>query len=83
MTQVFRALEYPAEVAKQEYHREILLAERDSLIKFVANTNSNGTTYDSLEQLLSDHLAIYEKVCMLYILYIFTEIFSTVNSVLV
>lgn len=59
---VFRALEYPAEIAKQEYHRERLLEERYNLIRFVADFNSNATGYDSLEEMLSDHLAVYEKV---------------------
>lgn len=59
---MFRALEYPAEIAKQEYHRERLLEERYNLIRFVADFNSNATGYDSLEEMLSDHLAVYEKV---------------------
>ncbi|XP_047023294.1 potassium channel subfamily K member 18-like isoform X1 [Helicoverpa zea] len=58
---VFRALEYPAEMAKQEYHRERLLTERWNLIRFVSERN-NGTDNDGTEKLLSDHLAVYERV---------------------
>ncbi|KAG6448735.1 hypothetical protein O3G_MSEX005691 [Manduca sexta] len=59
---VFRALEYPAELEKQEYHRDRLLTERWNLIRFVSE-RSNGTDYsDGVEKLLSDHLAAYEKV---------------------
>uniref|UniRef100_A0A2A4J5D2 Protein kinase domain-containing protein n=1 Tax=Heliothis virescens TaxID=7102 RepID=A0A2A4J5D2_HELVI len=56
LIKVFQALEYPAEMAKQEYHRERLLTERWNLIRFVSEQN-NGT-----EKLLSDHLAVYERV---------------------
>lgn len=59
--QVFRALEYPAEMAKQEFHRERLLTERWNLIRFVSE-RSNGTDNDGVEKLLSDHLAVYERV---------------------
>ncbi|XP_031763464.1 TWiK family of potassium channels protein 7 isoform X2 [Galleria mellonella] len=58
---VFRALEYPAELEKQEYHRERLLTERWNLIKFVSEYHNNGTE-GGMEKLLSDQLAIYEKV---------------------
>ncbi|KAM3968181.1 LOW QUALITY PROTEIN: potassium channel, subfamily K, member 16 [Aphomia sociella] len=58
---VFRALEYPAELEKQEFHRERLLTERWNLIKFVSEYNINGTE-SSIEKLLSDQLAIYERV---------------------
>ncbi|CAB3236073.1 unnamed protein product [Arctia plantaginis] len=58
---VFRALEYPAEVQKQEFHRERLLTERWNLIRFVSG-RSNATSSDGVEKLLSDHLAVYERV---------------------
>ncbi|XP_062527846.1 TWiK family of potassium channels protein 7 isoform X1 [Bombyx mori] len=59
---VFRALEYPAEMAKQDFHRERVLSERWNLIRFVAQW-TNGTEYfNGVEELLSHHLAIYEKV---------------------
>lgn len=73
--QVFRALEYPAEVQKQEFHRERLLTERWNLIRFVSE-RSNGTDSDGVEKLLSDHLAVYERVSIVgYMLYYckFTE----------
>ncbi|XP_075973033.1 TWiK family of potassium channels protein 7 isoform X2 [Anticarsia gemmatalis] len=59
---VFRALEYPAEIEKQEYHRERLLTERWNLIRFVSERSNNGTDSDGVEKLLSDHLAVYERV---------------------
>ncbi|XP_034825248.1 TWiK family of potassium channels protein 7 [Maniola hyperantus] len=59
---VFRALEYPAELAKQEYLRDRLLTERWNLIRVVADYNMNGTEDVSLEKVLSDQLAVYEKV---------------------
>ncbi|XP_026747294.1 potassium channel subfamily K member 18-like isoform X4 [Trichoplusia ni] len=58
---VFRALEYPAEMAKQEFHRERLVTERWNLIRFVSE-RSNATDNDDVEKLLSDHLAVYERV---------------------
>ncbi|KAJ8725095.1 hypothetical protein PYW07_016053 [Mythimna separata] len=58
---VFRALEYPAEMAKQEFHRERLLTERWNLIRFVSE-RSNGTDLDGAEKLLSEYLAVYERV---------------------
>lgn len=58
---VFRALEYPAEMAKQEFHRERLVTERWNLIRFVSE-RSNSTDNDDVEKLLSDHLAVYERV---------------------
>lgn len=58
---MFRALEYPAEMAKQEFHRERLLTERWNLIRFVSE-RSNGTDLDVAEKLLSDYLAVYERV---------------------
>ncbi|XP_021191836.1 TWiK family of potassium channels protein 7 isoform X2 [Helicoverpa armigera] len=48
-------------MAKQEYHRERLLTERWNLIRFVSERN-NGTDNDGTEKLLSDHLAVYERV---------------------
>ncbi|CAH0669142.1 unnamed protein product [Spodoptera exigua] len=59
---VFRALEYPAEMAKQEFHRERLLTERWNLIRFVSERSNNGTDSDGAEKLLSEHLAVYERV---------------------
>ncbi|XP_039745866.1 TWiK family of potassium channels protein 7 [Pararge aegeria] len=59
---VFRALEYPAELAKQEYLRDRLLTERWNLIRVVADYNINGTEDVSLEKVLSDQLAVYERV---------------------
>lgn len=70
---MFRALEYPAELEKQEYHRERLLTERWNLIRFVSERTSNNTDSDGVEKLLSDHLAVYERVssyvCMIQISY--------------
>lgn len=61
--QVFRALEFPAEMAKQEYHRDRLLSERWNLIRIVTDYGINGSDYVvSMEKLISDQLAIYEKV---------------------
>lgn len=60
--QVFRALEYPAEMAKQEFHRERLLTERWNLIRFVSERSNNGTDIDDNDKLLSEHLAVYERV---------------------
>ncbi|CAF4943002.1 unnamed protein product [Pieris macdunnoughi] len=59
---VFRALEYPAEMAKQEYLRDRLLTQRWNLIRAVSDYNFNGTEVVSMEKLLSDQLSIYEKV---------------------
>ncbi|XP_014355577.1 TWiK family of potassium channels protein 9 [Papilio machaon] len=59
---VFRALEFPAEVAKQEYHRDRLLSERWNLIRIVSDYGMNGTEFVSMEKLISDQLAIYEKI---------------------
>ncbi|KAL0839673.1 hypothetical protein ABMA28_016331 [Loxostege sticticalis] len=59
---VFRALEYPAELAKQEYHRERLVTERWNLIRFVSERNENLTLGAGVEKILSDQLALYEKV---------------------
>ncbi|XP_026491664.1 TWiK family of potassium channels protein 7 [Vanessa tameamea] len=59
---VFRALEYPAELAKQEILRDRILTERWNLIRVVADYNMNGTEVISLEKVLSDQLAVYEKV---------------------
>ncbi|XP_072941938.1 TWiK family of potassium channels protein 7 [Epargyreus clarus] len=59
---VFRALEYPAEITKQEYHRDRLLTERWNLIRIVSDYNVNGTEDFSIEKLLSDQLAVYERV---------------------
>ncbi|XP_045492601.1 TWiK family of potassium channels protein 9 [Colias croceus] len=59
---VFRALEYPAEMAKQEYVRDRLLTERWNLIRVVSDFNFNGTEVVSMEKLLSAQLSIYEKV---------------------
>ncbi|XP_053600113.1 TWiK family of potassium channels protein 7 isoform X2 [Plodia interpunctella] len=57
---VFQALEYPAELAKQEFHRERLLTERWNLIRFVFQRNA--TEIVAMENLISEQLAIYEKV---------------------
>ncbi|CAH0397523.1 unnamed protein product [Chilo suppressalis] len=59
---VFRALEYPAELAKQSFHRERLQTERWNLIQFVAQRNGNITLDPIIEKQLSDHLALYERV---------------------
>ncbi|KAJ0179415.1 hypothetical protein K1T71_005127 [Dendrolimus kikuchii] len=59
---VFRALEYPAELAKQEFHRERLLTERWNLIRFVSARNNGTDDADGVEKILSDHLAAYEKI---------------------
>ncbi|CAH2092118.1 unnamed protein product [Euphydryas editha] len=56
------ALEYPAELAKQEYLRDRLLTERWNLIRLVSDYNMNRTEEVSLEKFLSDQLAVYEKV---------------------
>lgn len=61
LAQVFQALEYPAEKAKQDYHRDRLVAERDNFIQFITDRNVNGSGFDSLE-VLSKQLAVYEKV---------------------
>lgn len=63
---MFRALEFPAEMAKQEYHRDRLLSERWNLIRIVTDYGINGTDYVvSMEKLISDQLAIYEKVIII------------------
>lgn len=49
-------------MAKQEYLRDRLLTERWNLIKIVADYYINGTAEVSLEKVISDHLAVYEKV---------------------
>ncbi|VVC91623.1 unnamed protein product [Leptidea sinapis] len=59
---VFRALEYPAEIAKQDYLRDRLLAERWNLIRVVSDYTFNGTEEMTVEKILSEQLAIYEKV---------------------
>ncbi|XP_049864940.1 TWiK family of potassium channels protein 7-like [Pectinophora gossypiella] len=59
---VFQALEYPAELAKQEFHRDRLLTERWNLIRFVSEQNANITDEQTLQKSLSDHLAVYERV---------------------
>lgn len=59
--QVFRALEYPAEVAKQEYYRQRLLVEREMLLSFVSQRSGNGSEEEGMK-MLSDHLAVYERV---------------------
>ncbi|CAG9091196.1 unnamed protein product [Plutella xylostella] len=59
---VFRALEYPAEVAKQEYYRQRLMEERESLLAFVAQSGTgNASDSYSVKDVLSDHLAAYER----------------------
>ncbi|KAJ2950621.1 hypothetical protein O0L34_g8875 [Tuta absoluta] len=58
---VFRALEYPAEVAKQEFHRERLRTERDILIQVVSD-RINASTDLQLKRLFSEQLSVYEKV---------------------
>ncbi|XP_026326353.1 TWiK family of potassium channels protein 9 [Hyposmocoma kahamanoa] len=52
---VFRALEYPAEMAKKEFHKERLIEERWNLINLVSDNNLNFTQW--LQQ-----LEYYEKV---------------------
>lgn len=49
-------------MAKQEYHRDRLLSERWNLIRVVSDYGMNGTEFVSMEKLISDQLAIYEKV---------------------
>lgn len=53
---MFRALEYPAEIAKKEYHKERIIAERWNLINLVSDNNFNFTQW--IEQ-----LEYYERVC--------------------
>ncbi|KOB65170.1 Catalytic subunit of protein kinase A [Operophtera brumata] len=53
---VFRALEYPVELAKQEFHRERLVSQREYLIQFVVEYSGNNS------EELSEHLAYYERV---------------------
>ena len=69
--QVFRALEYPAEMAKQEFLRNRLLTERWNLIRVVSDYNMNGTEEVSLEKILSDQLAVYEKVMNMFNYFIY------------
>ncbi|CAG9792065.1 unnamed protein product [Diatraea saccharalis] len=59
---VFRALEYPAELAKQNFHRDRLQTERWNLIQFVAQRNGNITVDPDVEEQLSQHLALYERI---------------------
>lgn len=49
-------------MAKQEFLRNRLLTERWNLIRVVSDYNMNGTEELSLEKVISDHLAVYEKV---------------------
>ncbi|GBP06913.1 hypothetical protein EVAR_4366_1 [Eumeta japonica] len=58
---VFSALERPASEAKQEFHRNLLVAERDTFIRFISERNYNGTEDFSIE-FISDQLAAYEKI---------------------
>lgn len=62
--QVFRALEYPAEMAKQEYHRDRLITERWKLIRIVSEHSGNTTGNFKVQDILSASLSIYEKVSL-------------------
>ncbi|XP_041973173.1 TWiK family of potassium channels protein 7 isoform X1 [Aricia agestis] len=59
---VFRALEYPAEMSKQEYMRDRILTQRWNLIRVISDYNVNRTVDVNIEKLLSDQLAAYERV---------------------
>lgn len=60
--QVFRALEYPAELARVQRHRELVFVQREQFIFSIVN----NTDVTNLETLMSVELALYEKVALMY-----------------